>query len=160
MSLPGGNEDINRAAYKTPDELMQRVKTIQKGMTEAQVLSILDRPQKDLTRLQRNEILIALYGSSAVEFRDGKIGQDAQSIFLQSLYGYSLKFKNIEKDIGFTSPFRIRTDQTGYDYTIVLIYQGGLLFETPIVTGGEINQSSSKTLFDYLTPSAIMDYAK
>lgn len=139
---------------------MQKVHTIQKGMTETQVLSILNRSEKDLKRLQRNEILTALYGSSAVEFRDGKIGQDAQSQFLQSLYGYSLQFKNVEKDIGFTSPFRIRTDETGYDYTVTLIYQGGLLFETPIVTGGVINQSSSKTLFDYLTPAAVLGYAK
>jgi hypothetical protein len=154
-SLPSGGEDVNINHYTTPDDLMVRVNTLQPGWAEQAVFAQLGRAPAELTRLQREDILKSLYGSSQVEFRGGSVGQDSQSQFLQSLYGYSLMYKNVKREFGFTSPFRIRTDESGYDYTVTLIFQGGRLYARPIVTGGLINKSSSKTLFDYISPSML-----
>jgi hypothetical protein len=110
--------------------------------------------------MQRNDILTALYGSNAVEFRNGQIGNDAQSQFLQSLYGYSFHFKNVKKEIGFTSPWRLRTDQSGYDYQVMFIFRNGLLYQPPIVTGGTIKQADSRTIFDFLNPSTLINAAR
>jgi hypothetical protein len=154
--LPGGADDVNIDDYKTPDDLMARLSTMRPGMTEQNVFARLGHNPQDLTRLQRNEILTALYGSNAVEFRNGQIGADAQSQFLQSLYGYSLKFRKVEKHIGFTSPWRLRTNENGYDYTVTFVFQNGVLYQSPIVAGGLVKKSSSKTLFDYLNPAAMV----
>ncbi len=156
IALPGSDETVNRSIYKTPDDLMDRLRGLRPGMPQADVFTVLGRQEKDMDRLERNEILISLYGSSSVEFRDGKIGQDEQSRFLQSLYGYRFNYKKVEKEHGFASLIRIRTDEDGYDYNVTLVFQNGVLFEAPIVTGGAVHKTSSKTIFDYLNPGNLL----
>ncbi len=158
VALPGSDETVNKSTYKTPDDLMDRLHGLRPGMRQADVFAALGRAEKDMDRLERHEILTSLYGSSSVEFRDGKIGQDEQSRFLQSLYGYRFNYKKVEKEHGFASLIRIRTDEDGYDYNVTLVFQNGVLFEVPIVTGGAVHKTSSKTIFDYLNPGHFLKF--
>jgi hypothetical protein len=85
--------------------------------------------------------------------------QQPSNHLLQSLYGYKFTFKVIEHTHGFSSPIRIRTNETGYSYIVYLIFRDNKLFERPVVSGGNVNNTSSGTLFDYLTPSTVMKHA-
>ncbi len=153
--VPGGSDMVNQSFYGTREELLQKMQEIQPGMTEKEVLQKLGRGKNDLVRLERSGIVTALYGSNSVEFRDGPDSQDGGA-FLQSLYGYRLDYKIVSRKHGFTSPIRIRTDEKGFDYRITLVFQNGILYAAPILTGGTVNKSSSSTFFDYLTPGAIL----
>lgn len=156
LPLPGGGDDINRSFFTTQDDLLKRLNDIHSSMTEEEVFSALGHGEDELTRLERNQIVTALYGSSSVEFRDGMPEHEDSSRFLQSLYGYRLYYQILKRQHGFTSPIRIRTDEAGFDYAVTLIFRGGVLYERPILTGGVVNRSSSRTIFDYINPGTIM----
>ena len=160
LSLPGGDDSNNSGSYASPDALLSKLNAMQPGMAAQDVFVRLGRAPTDMNRLQKMEILQALYGSSNVQFSGGLLGRDTQSQFLSSLYGYSLNFKSVKKDMGFSNPFRIRTDEHGYDYTVVFVFQDGKLYAPPIVTGGTVQKSSSKTLFEFLTPGMVTSHIK
>lgn len=155
LSLPGGDDNNNSASYTSPDDLLSRLTAMQPGLPAQEVFIRLGRAPSEMNRLQKTEILQALYGSSNVEFNTGKLGDDTQSRFLSSLYGYSLNFKSVKKELGFSGPFRIETDENGFDYTAVFVFQNGRLYAPPIVSGGAVKKSSSKTLFEFLNPNMV-----
>jgi hypothetical protein len=154
--VPGGSDTENLSFYKSKEDLLARLDTLAPGTPESIVFQRLDRKPSDFTILKRDEIMTALLGSSNVEVHDAVRGQELAKTVLQSLYGYRLNYTNIEREHGFTSPIRIRTDENGYSYIVTLIFRDGRLYERPIVTGGVVNKNSSKTIFDYINPSTFL----
>ena len=150
--VPGGDDKINSEFYKSPEDLLQRVNQLRAGMSHAQVFHVLGRNAAELTKLSRAEITGALYGSNNTRFEGSLEEQEEGRKFLQSLYGYRLDYANVERDHGFSSPIRVRTQEHGFRYQVLFIFQNGILFDQPILSGGVVNDSSSKTLFDYLNP--------
>ncbi len=159
MPVPGGNETVNESFYETKEDLLTRLETITSGMTEKEVFAALDRHEADFQRLTRQEVVTALLGTSNVEFKDGTEEQNYNQHLLQSLYGFRLSYQIVKRKLGFSSPIRIRTDEKGFDYIVTLIFRDGVLFEKPILSGGVVNASTSKTFFDYLNPGTVMDRA-
>lgn len=153
--VPGGTNAINEKFYKSKDEFLQKLDRLQAGMTEQDVFSTLGRQPRELVRLKRDEIVMALLGADNITFKDGLQDKD----LLQSLYGYRLNYKRVKRVHGFSSPIRIRTNEDGFDYNAVLIFREGHLFEKPILTGGVVDATSSKTFFDLLSPSTIFGVA-
>lgn len=155
-TLPGGTENINKNYYESDQQLQGWMDELQPGMSQAEVFSRLGRTRPDFTHLTRSEIVSVLFGG-----RDSGIpaifrtDEDIQH-FLASLDGYKFEYKSIKKKLGFTSPIRIQTDASGFSYTVNLIFRNGVLYEKPILTGGKIASSSSKTLFDYLSPGLVL----
>lgn len=151
--VPGGTDNINPSFYTTREDLLHRLDGIDPGMAEKAVMAKLGRKEGELTRLKRDDIMTALLGSNIVTFEDDATREN----ILHELYGYKLPYKAVKRKHGFTSPIRIRTDEKGFSYTVILIFYRGLLFEKPLVSGGVINESSSRTFFDYLSPGTIID---
>lgn len=137
--------------------MKSRLTEMAAGMPEDLVLKKLCRTRDGLQQIERRDIRIALMGGENIPFSDAykMDGQDP----MRSLYGYKLNFKSIKRRHGFTSPIRIRTDATGFDYSVTLIFREGKLFEKPIVAGGVVSESSSGTLFDFITPGTIVHRA-
>ncbi len=158
--VPGGSDAVNRTFFSTQEDLLIRLNNIHLNMTEDEVFMALGHDRDDLVRLERNQIVTALYGSTSLQFRDGTPEHESSSNFLQSLYGYRMYYKVLDRKHGFSSPIRIRTDETGFDYAVTLVFREGTLYERPILTGGTVNRSSSATIFDYLNPGTIMDKIK
>ncbi|MBI3441689.1 MAG: hypothetical protein HY052_07840 [Proteobacteria bacterium] len=152
---PGGTDEVNSSFYTTKDDFMARLASIVPGMSQEDVLANLGRKEGDLIRLKRDEVLVALLGTNNITLKDNDLGQDQ----LRSLYGYKLSYRSVERKHGFASPIRVQTDEKGFDYTITLIFRDGVLFEKPIITGGVVNSSSTKTFFDLLTPGSIAGHA-
>jgi hypothetical protein len=157
--MPGGEDTVNATYYTAADDFKARVDQLQPGMGESQVLSILGRTRNDMTRLGREQIVSALYGGSAVQMLDNAAERDQTRLFLNSLYGYRLEYKNVIKHHGFASPIRLRTIEQGYSYTVNLIFQNGVLLERPVLAGGIINDTQSRTLFDYINPGTFLSHA-
>ncbi len=157
LPVPGGNETVNESFYETKEDLLSRLQNITPGMTEPQVFTALNRTEQDFQRLTRQEVVTALLGTSNVEFKDGAEEQNYNQNLLQSLYGYRLSYQIVKRKHGFSSPIRIETDEEGFDYIITLVFRDGILFEKPILSGGIVNASSSKTFFDYLNPGTVLD---
>lgn len=155
--MPGGDETTNRTFYKTDEELLDAIDRLQPGMSEDRVFSALARRREDFTKLDRSEILKVLYGGSDAELESRFEEQESTNHLLQSLYGYRFTFKIVKREHGFTSPIRIRTDESGYNYTVNLIFRDGVLFEKPAISGGVVNNTRSGTLFDYLNPGLILN---
>lgn len=158
LPVPGGNEAINESFYGTKEDLLSRLEGITPGMTEKEVFKALGRKEGDFQRLTRQEVVTALLGTSNVEFRDGTEEPSYSQNLLQSLYGFRLSYQIVKRKHGFSSPIRIRTDEKGFDYIVTLIFRDNLLFEKPILSGGVVNASSSKTFFDYLNPGTVMNH--
>lgn len=154
LPAPGGTDTINTAFYKTKDDFLSHLDAITSGMTEQEVLDRMGRKKEDMIRLSRDEIVMVLLGTNNVEFKDS---QDSDHNFSRSLYGYKLHYKITERKHGFSSPIRITTNEKGFDYVAVFIFRDGVLFENPVLTGGEVNNSSSRTFFDFITPGTAIN---
>jgi len=153
--VPGGNDSTNEGFYKDPDDFKVRLSRLQIGMAEEEVFAQLGRYRTDFITLSRQEIVTALFGGGSLQVPGDPAAQNALLYNLQSLYGYKLEYKNVKRKLGFSSPIRVRTDESGFDYTAILIFQQGRLFEKPVISGGTVNDKSSKTVFDWLNPSML-----
>lgn len=161
--LPGGNDRINEKLYESDDDLLKKLADVKRGMTYGEVFQTLGHQDNDLIIMSRAEIIQALYGSSDVRF-DGSMEESLHDMdngqsFLQTLYGYKFTYRVTDREHGLQSPIRLRTDENGYSYTVRLIFRGGKLFENPIVSGGIVDTSSSRTLFDHLNPFSLVGTA-
>ena len=155
-TLPGGNDNVNKKYYNSEKQLEVWMDELRPGMSEAEVFARLGRSRKDFTHLTRSETISVLFGGRDSGIPDiFRTDEDIQK-FLASLDGYKFEYKSVQRKHGFTSPIRIQTDANGFNYTVNLVFRNGLLFEKPVLTGGKVNSSSSKTLFDYLTPGLII----
>lgn len=157
-ALPGGSEDVNAKFYESDAILKQWVADLQPGMTKAEVFARLGRTQSDFIKLNRGEIVGVLFGSKdmGVPYQQQANDENIQT-FLNSLEGYRLMFKSIKKRHGFRSPIRIQTDSKGFDYILNLVFRDGFLYEKPILLGGVVTGTNSKTLFDYLNPGTFLN---
>jgi len=157
MPVPGGTGALNQTCFNSIADMQARILSMPVGMPEGQVFNRLCIKRETLTRLNRQEIRTALLGGPDVLFSSADGETDSQII--ESLYGYKLPYKSVKSVHGFTSPVRIRTDETGYDYTVTLIFREGKLFSRPILTGGVVDNVTSGTLFDFITPGTVLNYA-
>lgn len=158
-ALPGGNENINSKFYDSETVLQTWVDDLQPGMTKAEVFARLGRNEGDFIKLNRGEVVGVLFGSQDNGVPYQLQTQEDIHSFLNSLEGYRLNFKSIKKRHGFSSPIRIQTDSKGFDYILNLVFRNGFLYEKPMLLGGFITGSNSKTLFDYLNPGTILNQA-
>lgn len=156
-SAPAGDDTQNEEAFDSADDLKNRVAQLQPGMDKALVFSILGHAQPEFTQLDRPAITETLYGGSGSAFSGTLDEQERARLFLQSLEGYRMNFRETDRDIGFSSPIRIRRDEEGHHYILTLIFRDGKLFDAPSLSGGPIKGSSSKTFFDFLSPGMLLD---
>lgn len=155
--VPGGTEDVNKQCFSSVSDMQARLLSLSPGMPEDQAMLGLCEKKEEFSRLDRREIRVALLGGDNVLFSAGQTGDD--SALIRTLYGYKLAYKSTKKRHGFSSPIRIQTNETGFNYTIRLIFRDGVLFERPILSGGIVNETTSGTLFDFITPGTIINKA-
>ncbi len=159
LPVPGGDDTTNEEYYEGEEDLMAALKRLQVGMSKERAFSILMRKEDDFKKLDRAGILHALYGGSDIELQQGMSAHGMSTHYLSTLSGYSFRFQVVESEHGFTSPIRVRTSEEGYDYTVSLIFRNDVLLEEPILSGGDINKTSSGTIFDFISPRFVLDYA-
>jgi hypothetical protein len=152
LPVPGGSEQVNEACFESETALRDRLNALTLGMDEEAVLNSLCGRKEDIARIDRRDIRVALLGGDNVPFPSG-------NDVIEELYGYRISFKSVKKKHGFSSPIRIRTDASGYSYAVTVVFRAGKLYALPAVAGGPVNNSSSGTLFDALTPGAIVNHA-
>jgi len=161
LPAPGGTTNTNEYTYKDRHDFLNKVGTIKPGMTEEEVFASLEHDKDEFLTLEKEQIVKSLYGSSEIvgnyEDEHGKSIEGKK--LLLSLYGYRLHYKLIKRSHGFSSPIRVSTKETGFEYTLSLIFRKGKLYSDPIITGGKVNKTSSHTLFEYLTPGNIVNNA-
>ncbi len=157
LPVPGGSEAVNETCFNSTSDMEVRLAGLSPGILEDEVLAGLCRKKESLPRLDRRDIRIALLGGENIPFSAAQ--QTGEQDLMHSLYGYKLNFKSIKRKHGFTSPIRIRTDESGFDYSVTLIFKDGKLYEKPILSGGIVNSSNSGTLFDFITPGTIINRA-
>ena len=153
--VPGGDDKVNSGFYSGSQDFLGRVNRLRPGMKQGEVFAILGRNAGEMTKLSRAQINAALYGGSSARFDGSLADQEMARKFLQSLYGYSLDYAEVEREHGFSSPIRVRTEEEGFKYNVLLVFQSGRLFDKPILSGGAVDDSSSKTLFDFLNPYSL-----
>jgi hypothetical protein len=158
LPVPGGDDKRNTTLFKSEDDLKIRVAQLEPGMPKDLVFAILGRVEQDFTRLDRPDISTSLYGGGAAGFNGTLEEQERARRFLQTLEGYRLIYRYIDRDLGFSSPIRVQRIEKGYDYTLTLIFHEGRLMDKPMLSGGMVSGSSSKTLFDYFTPAMLLNY--
>lgn len=154
--VPGGSDSVNASYYSSQNDFKARVAQLQPGMGEAHVFYLLGRNREELRQLNRNEILSALYGANTMQVMDSITEREETTAFMRSLYGYQLKYRDVEREHGFVNPLRIRTEEAGFDYTVNLIFKNGMLLEKPDLSGGVVQERSSSTFFDYLNPGSLI----
>ncbi len=154
--VPGGDDKVNEHIFKDKQGLMDAIGPLQPGMSREHTFSVLNVEEKDLVKLNREEIITALFGDNRVSLDDmGAHDAEQMKWFLRSLTGYRLDYADVEREHGFKNPIRLKTIEEGFRYGIVLVYQNNVLLEKPILTGGAVKRSSSRTIFDYLSPSML-----
>ena len=156
LPVPGGKNTVNDDFYHSNVELKQKLGDLTSGMTEQVVFAKLGREKDELQRLNRQDVINALYGGQNSPYALGAAHNPYKDINIKSLKGYQLDYSIVKRKHGLKSPISIRTDERGFNYSATLIFKDGVLFEAPIVSGGLIDNSSSRTLFDYLNPSVLM----
>lgn len=156
MEAPGAHDTTNFTYYPSQRDFLERLQRLEPGMHYELVFAMLDRKVEDFEKLNRSQILYSLYGRSnqfTGNFRD----QEQLRAFLQSLQGFRLSFKSIEKEHGFDSPIRLTKESKGFNYTVDLVFYDGRLYEYPIIAGGPVNETTSETIFDMISPSRMLN---
>ena len=156
LPLPGGEETINESFYDSDISMKAKIGNLREGMPKRLVFQRLNRNEKDFLMLSRQEVVSALYGGQPMMQMPSADGTLHDSTFLQSLSGYQLIFKRVERKHGISSPIAMRTDEVGFSYSTILIFKDDKLFEKPVLSGGMIDSQATKTLFDYLSPGTVM----
>lgn len=156
LPVPGGKSTINDSFYESNTELKAKLEDLKAGMTEKVVFAKLERHKDELLKLNRQSIIAAMYGGQNSPYTLGSAINPYKDINIKSLTGYELKYRIVKLKHGLKSPISIRTDEVGFDYSATLIFKDGILFEEPIIAGGMIDNSKSRTVFDYLNPGMIM----
>lgn len=157
LPVPGGKNTINNAFYQSNVELKQKLSLLKPGMTTEEVFDHLGRTPDELIKLNRSQIIDALYGGSNSPYATGAAVNPYKAVSIKSLSAYELNYGIIKRKHGLKSPISIRTDEVGYDYSATIVFKDDALFEEPLVSGGLINNSSSTTVFDNLSPSMVMN---
>lgn len=157
LPVPGGDDRMNSELYSHPDDFINRVNQLRPGMSHPQVFELLQVGPERMTKLSRTEIMGALYGSHSASFDGSLAEQERGRAFLQTLYGYRFEYVDVERDHGFASPIRVRTHENGYRYNLLMVFRNGYLFDKPVLSGGIVKDSSSRTLFDYLNPLGLIN---
>ena len=121
-------------------------------MKKNAVFEQIGKNEHDLNILSRNETVMALYGTPNIEIPNA-------TKFLSSLRGYSFEYKKIGRSTGFSSPVSMKTKHKGYHYNVILVFKDGKLFEEPIVSGGDIQNANSKTIFEIIGPGKMVGAA-
>jgi len=152
VSLPGGTKGVNQDYYKSKAELLERVRTVKKGMNKEEVYDILEREEDDFFLLSRSEIVTAMYGTDNINF------SNTQN-FIHTLDGYRLDYSRVNRKHGFNTPISMKTKEDGFQYTVTLIFRDDVLYEEPIIAGGDVEGSNSKTIFEYLSPGRLVNSA-
>ncbi len=155
LPVPGGTDTTNKSFYISKGDMKERIEKLEIGMDEDQVFSILGRKKEELILLDRKQLVSALFGGDKPA-TDQWNGDTNNRHFIQSLSGYRLNYKVIKRKHGIKNPITVQTDQIGFDYSAILIFQYDYLYEKPITSGGVIDNSSSRTLFDFITPGMVM----
>lgn len=150
--VPGGTDEQNRPYFESGGDMKAKVAELKPGMSEEAVFKHLNCRKEQLTQLDRIGIRRALLGGENAPLPGTPEQQLEIYKFLQTSYGYRLDFKDVKRKHGFSSPIRIRTEESGFSYTVTMIFHDGRLLEKPIIAGGIINGTSSQTLFDFLNP--------
>jgi hypothetical protein len=158
LPVPGGDDKQNVGMFKSEDDLKIRVAQLTPGMQKDLVFALLGRDEHDFTRLDRPAISESLYGGGAAGFNGNLEEQERARQFLQTLEGYRLVYRYIDRDLGFSSPVRVQRIESGFNYTLTLIFHEGRLIDKPMLSGGVVSGSSSKTIFDYFSPAMLFNY--
>lgn len=159
-ALPGGSDSINKSYYDSNADLESWVNSLEVGMSREETFARLGRVEKDFRRLARNEIVGVLFGGEDAGIPVHFYTDENILSYLDSLEGYRIEYKTVKRRHGFTSVIRVQTDAKGFDYRLNLIFKDGKLYQKPFLTGGQVNTTSSKTIFDYMTPGLIIGVAK
>lgn len=157
LPVPGGDSTTNKDFYENELDLIDALERIQIGMSKNRVFSHLLRTEHDFQKMDRSEIIKAIYGGNNVTYGHGDSSYGLTEEFLSTLSGYKFKFTVVKTNHGFSSPIRIRTTEHGYDYEVSLIFQHDLLIEEPIMAGGDVNRTNSGTIFDFISPGFVLD---
>ncbi|MFN7112746.1 MAG: hypothetical protein ACK4PK_00115 [Alphaproteobacteria bacterium] len=156
-TLPGGTDAVNKSYYDKNTDLENWVSSLEPGMSKEEVFARLGRTQKDFRRLARNEIVGILFGGEDAGIPVHFYTDENILSFLESLEGYRIEYKSVKRRHGLTSPIRMQTDSKGFDYALSMVFKEDKLYQKPYLTGGQVNNSSTKTLFDYLNPGMIFN---
>lgn len=158
--LPGGSDSVNKSYYTSNADLEAWVTSLEPGMSKGETFARLGRVEKDFKRLTRSQIVGALFGGEDAGIPVHFYTDENILAFLDSLEGYRIEHRNVKRRHGLSSPIRLQTDATGYDYVLNLVFKDGKLYQKPYLTGGKINAVSTKTLFDYLDPGIAIGVAR
>ncbi len=157
LPVPGGSDTTNKSFYISKGDMKERIEKLKIGMSKDKVFSTLGRNKEELVLLNREQLVTALFGGDKPASNNWNgSGIINDRYFIQSLSGYRLNYKIIKRKHGIKNPITVQTDQVGFDYSAILIFQNDYLYEKPIISGGVIDNSSSKTLFDFITPGMVM----
>ena len=153
LPVPGGGETINRQFYESDKEMKRLVSEVKQGDSKKEVFTHLRRVENDFILLTRDEIMATLYGGQRLEFVQNLSNPLKERSFLQDLRGYRLVFKKVKRKHGIHTPISMRTKEGGYSYAVTFIFKNDALYEDPVLSGGMIDATSTKTVFDYLSPA-------
>lgn len=159
-ALPGGTDSINKSYYDSNADLEAWVASLEPGMSKPEVFARLGRVEKNFKRLTRSQIVGSLFGGEDAGIPVHFHTDESILAFLESLEGYRIEHKNVKRRHGLASPIRLQTDSKGYDYVLNLIFKDGKLYQKPYLTGGQVNVTSTKTIFDYLDPGMAVGIAR
>lgn len=153
-SVPGGGDTANEKVFKSADDLKARVTMLAAGMTEEDVFIALGAPRDAFTVIDPEDLWRIGLGRNVPPAVNAPGGRSAAM-----LTGYRLRYKAVTRQHGLASPIRIQTAENGFNYELTLIFSDGKLLEKPVLSGGMVSETRSRTLFDYVTPATALDRA-
>ena len=145
--MPSGNENVNTELFENTDEMHAKANELERNMAFEEVFKTLDVPIERFTKMNTEQVQIAVYGNSQVQGTPEQLERFRQR--LSAYEGYSLPYRQVKSksSLGFG---KIKTNSTGHDLQLVLIFEKDRLLKASVVGSEELNKTEDSYLWNSL----------
>ncbi len=150
--MPSGNENVNTELFKDKQEMHAKANQLERQMPKPQVFSTLEVPEERFTRMSTEQVQMAVYGNSQVQGTPEQLERFRQR--LSAYEGYSLPYRQVKSksSLGFG---KIKTNSTGHDLQLVLIFEKSRLLKASVVGSEELNKTQDSYLWNSLIKKGV-----
>ncbi len=145
--LPLNADSTNSNLFENRSDFKVRCAMLESKMSPETAFSALDVSEESFTTLKPVEIQQFIYGRSEVRGTPDQL--EEFRVRMAAYEGFKLPYSTLQRS-GKLGLGKVIIDETGWDQTLVLIFDDGELFKSMVVGRAEVDKSSSNYLWEFV----------
>ena len=145
--IPVEDESVNEDLFKSKDDLKTIATSLTPGMTEQEVMDIINIPIEKFTFMSTEELQRSIYGNSMVQGSPYELEKFKQKLLTYK--GYYLPYRSI-KFKGSVGLGKMKVNKTEHDLRFILLFEDGILLKASVDGSLDINQHEDRYMWNSL----------